>query len=114
MESGRKSNRERETNPDTASVLGIAAQTPIDPAAQRRSSSGTATLSEKSRPSRPEELEAFLDGLTRAQEEQERFEKRMDIERLNEELNLLIMISASARRVDSTRKYTNFVTANLW
>lgn len=39
--------------------------------------------------SRPEVLEVFLYGLTRAQEEKEQFEKRMEIERLNEELNML-------------------------
>ena len=84
-----------ELNPDTASVLGIAAQTSIDPAAQRRSSSETATLSEESRPSRSEELEAFLNGLRRAQVEQEELEKRMESDRLNEELNLLYHNQAS-------------------
>jgi hypothetical protein len=78
-----------ELNPDTASLLGIAAQTSIDPAAQRRSSSDTAILPKESGLSRSEELEAFLDGLRRGQEEQERLEKGMESERLNEELNLL-------------------------
>ncbi|KAJ5974842.1 hypothetical protein N7481_008549 [Penicillium waksmanii] len=78
-----------EPNPDTGSVLGIAAQASIDPAAQRRSSSETIILSEERRPSRSEELEAFLGGLRRAQVEQEELEKRMESDRLNEELNLL-------------------------
>jgi hypothetical protein len=78
-----------ELNTDTASLVGIAAQTSIDPAAQRRSSSDTAILPKESGLSRSEELEAFLDGLRRGQEEQERLEKGMESERLNEELNLL-------------------------
>ncbi|KAJ5974799.1 hypothetical protein N7481_008506 [Penicillium waksmanii] len=92
---------ERETgeepSPDTGSALGIAAQTPIDPAAQQRRSSETVILSEESDPSRSEELEAFFDGLRRAQVEQEELEKRMESDRLNEELNLLYHNQAPVR-----------------
>ncbi|KAJ5267784.1 hypothetical protein N7478_010592 [Penicillium angulare] len=86
-----------EPNPDTGSVLGIAAQASIDPAAQRRSSSETIILSEERRPSRSEEQEAFLGGLRRAQVEQEELEKRMESDGLNEELNLLYHNQASRR-----------------
>jgi hypothetical protein len=86
-----------EPSPDTGSALGTTAQTPIDPAAQRRSSSETIILSEERRPSRSEELEAFLGGLRRAQVEQEELEKRMESDRLNEELNLLYHNQASPR-----------------
>jgi hypothetical protein len=86
-----------EPSPDTGSALGITAQTPIDSAAQRRSSSETIILSEERRPSRSEELEAFLNGLRRAQVEQEELEKRMESDRLNEELNLLYHNQASPR-----------------
>jgi hypothetical protein len=84
---------EEDFNLDTASALGIAAQTPIDPAAKRRFSSETVILSEESRPSRSEEL--FLNGLRRAQVEQEELEKRMESDRLNQELNLLYHSQAS-------------------
>jgi hypothetical protein len=86
-----------EPSPDTGSALGIAAQTPIDPAAQRRRSSETVILSEESGSSRSEKLEAFLSGLRRAQLEQEELEKRMESDRLNEELNLLYHNQASPR-----------------
>ncbi|KAJ5976610.1 hypothetical protein N7481_010317 [Penicillium waksmanii] len=84
-----------EPNPDTTgSAFGIA-----DPAAQRRSSSETIILSEENCPSRSEELKTFLDGLRRAQVEQEEVEKRMENDRLNEELNLLYHNQASTRNL---------------
>jgi hypothetical protein len=86
-----------EPSPDTGSALGNAAPTSIDPAAQRRSSSETILLSEERRPSRSEELEAFLGGLRRAQVEQEELEQRMENDRLNEELNRLYHSQASPR-----------------
>jgi hypothetical protein len=81
-----------EPSPDTGSALEIA-----DPAAQRRRSSETVILSEENRASRSEELETFLDGLRRAQVEQEELEKRMESDRLNEELNMLYHNQASPR-----------------
>lgn len=61
----------------------------IDDQARHSPSSDRCSVSEAGRSQGPEELETFLDGLRRAQEEQEQLEKRMAIERLNEELDLL-------------------------
>jgi hypothetical protein len=83
-----------EPSPDTGSALGIA-----DPAAQRRRSSETVILSEENRTSRSTELETFLGGLRRAQVEQEELEKRMENDRLDEELNLLYHNQALTRNL---------------
>jgi hypothetical protein len=78
-----------ELDPDTASVFENAGHTPINPISQRRSSSETVNLVRRKPSPLSEELEAFLDGLRRAQSEQEELEERMESDRLTEELNLL-------------------------
>ncbi|KAJ5569140.1 hypothetical protein N7450_011626 [Penicillium hetheringtonii] len=75
--------RSQEREPDTAS------ERDVDVPTQQPSLSDRGSVSEIRRSTGPEELEAFLAGLRRAQEEQEQLEKRMAMERLDDELNRL-------------------------